>query len=421
MLAVPPLGTSFQGMPKSRILFVVTGSIAAFKAAQVVSRLVQNGNEVRVVATPAALQFVGAATFEGLTGHPVLSDLWEHGRAMDHIHLSRWCDFGVICPATANTIAHMAHGLAEDLVGALTLAWPREKALHVFPAMNREMISHPATVENMAKATRAGVIMHPSSGGNLACGEVGEGRLLEPDDIVARVTPQRLGRILITAGATREPIDGIRFVTNVSTGRTGATIADRLAAKGWQVTFVHGQGSALPNASIARVPYGSFADLDATLQRELAAQRYDGVIHAAAVSDYSVDSVNGGTADGNVKLRSGDTLDLRFKSNFKILPRLKQYSANADVQVIGFKLTLNQTEDGTAEIARGLLGQAVDAVVANDWSRIDGAAHPGQLVSQTGSASFANVAELSELLHGRLQAARPRQTGIGAVAGAADF
>jgi len=377
----------------------VTGSIATFKAAQVVSRLVQDGHEVRVVATPAALQFVGAATFEGLTGHPVLSDLWEPGRAMDHIHLSRWCDFGVVCPATANTIAHMAHGLAEDLVGALTLAWPREKALHVFPAMNREMISHPATVENMAKATRAGVVMHASAGGNLACGEVGAGRLLEPDEIVALLTPAPLGRVLITAGATREPIDGIRFVSNVSTGRTGATLADRLAAKGWQVTFVHGQGSAVPQATTERLPYGSFADLDATLQRELSSRRYDAVIHSAAVSDYSVDSVNGGSADGQVKIKSDAPLELRFRANHKILPRLKGYSLNPDIQIVGFKLTLNQDEHATETIARGMLGPAVDAVVANDWSRISGTAHPGQLVSTSGGPVFTNVNELAELLH----------------------
>lgn len=389
-------------MPNSRIVFIVTGSIAAFKAAQAVSRLVQDGHTVRVVATPAALQFVGAATFEGLTGHPVLSDLWEPGRAMDHIHLSRWADMGVICPASANTIAHMAHGLADDLVGALALAWPREKPLHLFPAMNREMLSHPSTMDNLAAVGRAGVIVHPTAGGNLACGEVGGGRLLEPDEIVALITPPRLGRVLVTAGATREPIDGIRFVSNVSTGRTGAAIADRLAAKGWDVTFVHGQSSALPNARTTRVPYGSFADLDATLQRELAAQAYTAVIHAAAVSDYSIASVNGGEPDGQVKLGSGESLELRFKANHKILPRLRGYSANGAMQVIGFKLTLNQTASRTEEIARGLLGSTVDAIVANDWSHIDGDRHPGQLVANDEAPTFANIDELSELLHRRL-------------------
>lgn len=389
-------------MPNSRIVFIVTGSIAAFKAAQAVSRLVQDGHTVRVVASPSALRFVGSATFEGLTSHPVLSDLWEPGRAMDHIHLSRWADLGVICPATANTIASMAYGLADDLIGALALAWPRGKPLHVFPAMNREMLQHPSTVANLEALARTGVVVHPTAGGNLACGEVGGGRLLEPDDIVARIAPARLGRILVTAGATREPIDGIRFVSNVSTGRTGAAIADRLTAKGWEVTFVHGQASALPQAQATRLAYGSFADLEATLQRELGAQHYHAVIHAAAVSDYSVASVNGGRPDGQAKLGSGDALELRFTPNHKILPRIRGYSANQSVQVIGFKLTLNQSPTRTEEIARGLLSDTVDAIVANDWSRIEGNAHPGQLVASDSAADFANIDELGELLHRRL-------------------
>src|SRR3989344_1952570 len=136
-------------MSKSKIVFFLSGSIAAFKACQVISRLVQEGCEVQTVATPSALKFIGPATLEGLTGKPVLTDLWEDSRAMDHIHLSRWADFGILCPASANTLARMAHGLGDDLVSAMILAWPKNKPLHVFPAMNHEMFSHPATQENL--------------------------------------------------------------------------------------------------------------------------------------------------------------------------------------------------------------------------------------------------------------------------------
>ncbi len=389
-------------MSGSRIVFVVTGSIAAFKAAQVVSRLVQNGHEVRVVATQAALRFVGTATFEGLTGHPVLSDLWETGRAMDHIHLGRWADLGVICPASASTIAHMSHGLSDDLVGALTLAWPRSKPLHLFPAMNREMLSHPATNANLAAIASAGVLVHPTAGGNLACGEVGAGRLLEPDEIVSLILPRNLGRLLLTAGATREPIDGIRFLSNVSTGRTGATLADRLAAKGWEITFMHGHGSVQSASASKRMLFGSFASLDNSLRQELATHHYRAVIHAAAVGDYSVSSVNGSAADEHVKLASGRELELHLRANHKILPHLKACSANPDIAVIGFKLTLNQSEERCVQIARALLSASVDAVVANDWSRISSERHPGHLVLSTGATPFDTTNELADLLHKNL-------------------
>lgn len=385
-------------MSSSRIVFIVSGSIAAFKAAQVVSRLVQNGHELRVVATPSALRFVGAATFEGLTNQPVLSDLWEHGRAMDHIHLSRWADFGVICPASASTIGRMANGLSEDLVGALTLAWPLSKPLHLFPAMNSQMLSHPATAANLSRLEEMGLTVHPTGGGSLACGEVGDGRLLEPDDIIARITPVSRGRILITAGATREPIDGIRFISNVSTGRTGAGIADRLTARGWDVTFVHGEGSALPTGSARRMAYGSFESLDRLLREELGANEYNAVIHAAAVSDYSVATINGHPVQDSIKVSSDKALNLQLRTNHKILPLLRGYSKKSDTIIIGFKLTLNQTADETIAIGRRLLSSGVDAIIANDWSNISADSHPGHLVSSDGEREFRDITALCNLL-----------------------
>lgn len=384
---------------QSRIVFAVTGSIAAFKAAQVVSRLVQNGNEVRVVATPGALRFVGSATFEGLTGKPVLTDIWEEGSAMEHIHLSRWADMGIVCPASANTIARMANGLAEDMVSALVLAWPNGKPLHVFPAMNTGMLEHPATQANIAALRDRGVIVHPTGGGNLACGEIGAGRLLEPEMIMELIKPSVKGSILITAGATREPIDGIRFVSNVSTGRTGATLADRLQAKGWQVTFLHGEASAMPQSKLRSIEFGSFKDLESVLETELASTTYDAVIHAAAVSDYTVVRVNGNSVTEAQKLPSNSELSVEFASNPKLLPRLREFSSNPDIKVVGFKLTHNASESETETIGRALLGPNVDAVVANDWSRISEEKHPGFLLVSDRKAPFSTVDELGVLIH----------------------
>ena len=215
-------------MSGSNLLFIITGSIAGYKACEVVSRLVQRGHRVRCVATASALKFVGPATLEGLTGSPVLSDLFESSRALDHITLTRWADAVVVCPVTANTINRLAAGLADDLPGALFLAHDRSKPWLVAPAMNPAMWAHPATMAAVGKLRSWGVRFVPVGEGRTACGETGEGRLAEPDVIVAAVEaalarPARKLRVLVTAGGTAEPVDGVRVLTNTSTGATGAS------------------------------------------------------------------------------------------------------------------------------------------------------------------------------------------------------
>lgn len=385
-------------MLKSKILFFVSGSIAGFKAAQVVSTLVQNGHEVQVIATDSALHFVGTATFEGLTGRPVLTSLWEEGHAMDHIHLTRWADLAVLCPASANTIARIANGLADDLVSAMALAWPREKPFFVFPAMNTQMLLNEATQKNLKTLSERGFKLAPCGDGNLACGEVGGGRLLEPDAIVeflgASLTPR--GHILVTSGATREPIDGVRFISNVSTGRTGAELVDLLAARGWAVTAFHGEGAIQPTKHVKKLSFTSFSHLNELLRMELSARDYTAVIHCAAVSDYSVTKIGDERANHQqFKISSDQELTLHLKPNFKILPRLKEYSRNKSVRVIGFKMTLNAGEIDLRQQANALLNEHVDAVVANDWSQVrqrDG--HPGLLLQQDKEQSFTQITEL---------------------------
>jgi len=173
---------------KPRLLFFLTGSISCYKACFAISRLVQAGVEVRTVATPAALQFVGKATLEGLTGQPVASDMWEPGRAMEHINLARWADLALVAPATANTINRLANGLADDLVGSLFLAWEiQKKPWWIAPAMNVAMFEHPLTQASLAKLGGLGVRVLPTGSGPLACGEEGAGRLLEPEQLVLQV------------------------------------------------------------------------------------------------------------------------------------------------------------------------------------------------------------------------------------------
>ncbi len=173
---------------KPHVLFLLSGSIACYKACTVISRLAQSGVTVQTAATPAALRFVGAATLEGLSGRPVFGNLWEEGRALDHIELAREADLALLCPATANTLNRLAAGLADDPVGALFLAWEfPQKPWWVAPAMNVRMWSHPSTQASLATLRGWGVtVIEPDSGAQ-ACGEIGPGRLAEPEALAARV------------------------------------------------------------------------------------------------------------------------------------------------------------------------------------------------------------------------------------------
>ena len=173
---------------KPRLLFFLTGSISCYKACFAISRLAQAGIEIRTVATPSALQFIGKSTLEGLTGQPVASDMWESGRAMEHINLARWADLALVAPATANTLNRLAAGMADDLVGSLFLAWEiQKKSWWVAPAMNVEMFNHPITQASLQKLSSLGVRVLPTGEGALACGEEGPGRLLEPEQLVMHV------------------------------------------------------------------------------------------------------------------------------------------------------------------------------------------------------------------------------------------
>jgi len=175
-------------MARANVLFLLSGSIAAYKACTVISRLAQAGVTVQTAATPAALRFIGAATLEGLSGRPVFSNLWEEGRALDHIELAREADLALLCPATANTINRLAVGLADDPVGALFLAWElKQKPWWIAPAMNHCMWEHPATTNSLAKLREWGVRVLDPVDGPHACGENGAGRLMEPEAIAAEV------------------------------------------------------------------------------------------------------------------------------------------------------------------------------------------------------------------------------------------
>lgn len=436
----------------ARILFKLSGSIAAWKACAVISRLVQDGHEVQTVATPAALRFVGAATLEGLTGRPVRTDLWEAGAAMEHINLVKWADIVVLCPATANTLNGFAAGLAGDLPGALFLAHDWHKPYVIAPAMNPAMWAHPATVASVEKLRAWGARILPVGSGRLACGDEGAGRLLEPEAILAgirdvlaeAVDPKRgenagangvhLGaepprRVLVTAGGTEEPIDGVRSIGNFSTGGTGARIADAFAEAGWEVTLLRAR-AAEPAASprVRQESFTSFADLESALRRLLGAERFDAVVHAAAVADYSVAAL---VVDGREeppraegKLASGLDVAIRLKPNPRLIDALRNWSASPDVRVVGFKLTRGA---GAAEARRAVdtlfAHSQADYVVHNDIAARDanGDRFPATIYAADGEATpVAHRKALAATLVRLLSAAtlNPGRSGAGAPAAA---
>lgn len=175
-------------MSKGNILFQLSGSISCYKACHIISKLVQNGFEVQTAATPAALEFIGRATLEGLTSKAVFTDLFETGRMMDHIHLSKWADLAILCPATASTLNRLAHGIGDDVIGSLFLAYDLSKKPYlVAPAFNQQMHTHPATQASLITLKNWKVQVLPTDLGHQACGDFGPGRLLDPDQIYSHI------------------------------------------------------------------------------------------------------------------------------------------------------------------------------------------------------------------------------------------
>lgn len=276
-----------------KILLGVTGGIAAYKAAELTRLLVTNGIEVQVAMTQAACGFVTPATMQALSGKPVFADMWDArvGNAMGHIELSRGMDAIVVAPATADFIAKLAHGLADDLLSTLCVA--RECPLLIAPAMNRQMWDNPATRRNVAQLRSDGVVILGPASGDQACGEVGMGRMLEAAEIAEamalHLAPKTLTglRFLITAGPTFEPIDAVRGITNRSSGRMGYALARAALGAGAEVDLVSGPVS-LPaplGAELATVE--SAAQMFEAVKRRVA--RADVYIGVAAVADYRVD------------------------------------------------------------------------------------------------------------------------------------
>jgi phosphopantothenoylcysteine decarboxylase/phosphopantothenate--cysteine ligase len=302
----------------ARILIGVTGGIAAYKVCELVRLLVKDGAQVDVVMTASATRFVSPTTFQALSGRPVLTDLWASGagNAMGHIALSRGADAILVAPASANFLAKLAHGFADDLLSTLCLA--RECRLLVAPAMNVQMWTSAATQRNVAQIARDGVAILGPGSGELACNETGDGRMLEPDELHAALAAVRVPKVLagrrvvLTAGPTFEAIDPVRGITNTSSGKMGFALARAAAEAGATVTMVAGPTTLATPFGVTRVDVRSAAEMaDAVLARIGEADVFVGV---AAVADYTPAKAS----DRKLK-KSGEPLTLRLVPTVDIL------------------------------------------------------------------------------------------------------
>lgn len=278
-----------------KILLGVTGGIAAYKTPDLVRRLKERGAAVQVVMTRGAREFVTEQTFQAVSGLSVRSELWDRAAeaAMGHIELARWADEILIAPATADFIAQLAHGLAGDLLSTLCLA--TRAPIAIAPAMNQVMWAHPATQANVTLLRQRGVRVLGPASGEQACGEVGEGRMLEPMELAAALAPDTRSHILtgvraiVTAGPTRERIDPVRFITNRSSGKMGFAVAEALHAAGAEVVLVSGPVHLPTPPGVDRINVESADEMLAAVQAKIAdAQIF---VATAAVSDYRAANV----------------------------------------------------------------------------------------------------------------------------------
>ena len=399
-----------------KILLMMSGSIACFKAAQVISTLCKQGHTVQVVASPAALKFVGAATLEGLTGREVFSDAFQPGWAMDHINLCNWADLILLCPATANSINKLAAGLGEDVIGTLFLAFNFDRPFLIAPAMNTKMLKHPTTQKSLQLLEEMGCEVLNTGDGSLACGETGEGRLLEVDQLVEIINSKKISidssqgkqnssnslkpHVLITAGGTTEPIDSVRAISNISTGTTGVEIARTFARSGYAVTlFISDRATtakSIENLTLNTKTFSSFSDLQHLLKSTLENQHFDVIFHAAAVSDFSVSEIISNETKTEslhkkqntaFKIETSDTLTIKLTRNPKLIESLKSWSANKNILLIGFKLTAGTNVGERKSVVQNLLQRTrCDYVVVNDISEISKKQHLAEILNRDGKS-----------------------------------
>ena len=350
------------------ILLILGGGIAAYKSLDLVRRLRDQGAHVTSVLTRAGAEFVTPLSLSALAGSKVYQDLFDltDEAEMGHIELSRAADLVVVAPATADLMAKMAAGLANDLASTLLLA--TDKRVLIVPAMNVRMWNHPATQRNLATLRGDGVLVTGPDDGVMACGEFGPGRMAEVPQIIAAISaaladgPLQGKHILVTSGPTHEPIDPVRYIANRSSGAQGTAIARALAGLGADVTFVTGPADVPPPDGVHVVRVQTAAQMLAAVQ---AARPADAAVFAAAVADWRV--ANAGHS--KIKKDAAGLPHLAFAENPDILATISQMGAGRPPLVVGFAA---ETDDVIANATAKRLRKGCDWIVANDVSPATG-------------------------------------------------
>jgi phosphopantothenoylcysteine decarboxylase/phosphopantothenate--cysteine ligase len=345
-----------------RIVLGVTGGIAAYKAPDLVRRLRDAGAEVRVILTPNAARFVSALSLAAVSDHGVILDQWgdpSHG-GVDHVELARWADLLLIAPATANILAKLATGIADDALSTYALAHRAD--VMVAPAMNTFMLHHPTVQQNMATLRARGVIVLDPDSGLLACGDEGAGRMPDPPLIADFVRRHFAARdlegksVLVTAGPTREPIDPVRFVSNRSSGKMGYALADAARRRGASVTLISGPTALPPPPGVTISTVTTAEEMHAAVMEAL--PRHQIVIKAAAVADYAPVSA----ADRKIKKdAAGESMTLSMRKTPDILADVA--AAEPRPFVVAFAAETDSVEDNARQ---KLLRKNADLIVAND-------------------------------------------------------
>ena len=354
-----------SSLSQKRIILGITGGIAAYKSAEIARRLQDQGAEVRVIMTDSAQEFIRPLTLQALTGKPVHTDLLDPKAeaAMGHIELARWADAILIAPATANFMAALSQGIANDLLTTVCLA--ASGKIVVAPAMNQAMWSQPASQENITRLKQRGITIFEPDSGIQACGDIGPGRLQQPEAIVERFSGIFDSNVLsgkqviITAGPTREAIDPVRYISNHSSGKMGYALASAMIDAGASVTIISGPVSIEKPERCEFIPVITAKDMLEAASS--AAKKADIFISAAAVADYFVTDI----ATHKIKKKS-DKISINVSKTPDIVAILSKN--NPKMFVVGFAAETEQVETHARE---KLHRKKMDAIIANDISRDD--------------------------------------------------
>ena len=348
---------------EKKILLIICGGISAYKSLEVIRFLKKKGAKVKTILTKSAKEFVTPLSITSLSQEKVYEDLFssENEAVMDHISLSRWSDLILVVPATANTISKLSTGSSDDLASTVILA--SDKNIFLTPAMNVRMWEHPSTKENINKLKKFGYKIIGPEIGDMACGEFGEGKMIEPDKIVNHIenyfinlSKNKKFKALVTAGPTYEYIDPVRFITNKSSGKQGFELAKSLSKKGFETTLISGPTNLKVEHDINFIKVETADQMFKATQNNLPA---DVAIFSAAVSDFKIKEQK------KIKIKKENYKNLNLESNIDILNYVSNHNSLRPKLVIGFAA---ETNDIKKNAKKKLMEKNCDWIIANDVS-----------------------------------------------------